>query len=144
MEFVEIKNTTMFNYSYSVGCYMNGNYRMGYNLTDNKYIAYYKGDGIPDEEKFTKEISKDKVLEFEKIFTELNISKWDGFRESDPNVMDGNDFSVTIRMDDKKSISASGYEIYPDNYSDFRGKVSSIFEEIFKEEISKQKTTQSE
>jgi len=80
VELVEIKNTTMFNYSYSVGCYMNGNYRMGYNLTDNKYIAYYKGDGIPDEEKITKEISKEKVLELEKIITKLNVSKWDGFR----------------------------------------------------------------
>jgi len=47
-------------------------------------------------------------------------------------------------MEDKKSISASGYEMYPDNYSDFRGKVESFFEDIFKEEIEKQKTTQSE
>ena len=144
VEVVDIENIIHFHFNYSVGCYMNGNYSMGFDLENGKYIAFYKGDGISEDDKFVKEISKEKVLELENKMKDVSISKWNGFKESDLNVLDGNDFSLYIQREDKKSINASGYEKYPNNYSTVKGVIESFFEDIFKEEIEKQKTTQSE
>lgn len=52
-------------------------------------------------------------------FERLGVRKWNGFSESDPDVCDGNMFSLDIELEDGSFISAHGSNAYPDNYHDF-------------------------
>lgn len=54
---------------------------------------------------------------------------WDGFSESDPNVLDGDAFSLSITCADKTSISAHGYMSYPEGFGEFEADVEKLFKE---------------
>ena len=47
-----------------------------------------------------------------------HVAAWDGFKESDYNVEDGENFRLEIRFTDGTGIVASGDNAFPDNYSD--------------------------
>ena len=133
---IEIKDTKSFEFGYSVGNYMNGSYLYKLVLKDdNKYYAFYKADGVSEEDMLTKEIDKDKVLELENILNKHNIYKWDGYSKSDKNVLDGNGFHLYYHRTDREGISASGYMMYPKGYNDFKSDIISFYEELFKDEI---------
>jgi hypothetical protein len=53
-------------------------------------------------------------------FRQLKVDKWDGFSKSDPNVLDGNSFSLEIELAGGSTISAHGSNAYPENFSEFR------------------------
>ena len=138
MKKVEIMTTKSFNFSYSVGTYMNASYNYGLELKkDGRYVLSYKPAGVSEEDKMEKEISKDDVLELEKILIKNNISKWDGFHKTDSNVLDGNDFFLNYYRDDSQSISASGYMKYPSGYNDFKNDIISFYSKIFPESEEK-------
>ena len=46
----------------------------------------------------------------------LEVEKWDGFCESDPNVLDGETFTLEIILSDGRKIRATGSNAYPKNY----------------------------
>ena len=48
----------------------------------------------------------------------LGVASWDGFSESDPNVMDGSSFSLEIELADGKRITAHGTNAYPKGFHD--------------------------
>ena len=52
-------------------------------------------------------------------FQELGVGSWDGFNESDPDVMDGWDFSLEIELADGTAITAHGSNASPEGYHDF-------------------------
>ena len=121
------ENTKYMHYSYSDGyeAYSNVYYDLDYK--DNEYAISYKPLGAREEEAISKVISKEEVMELEKILTDNEIYKWDGFHKSDKNVLDGDGFSLTYSRLDSKGISASGYMMYPNNYLTFKSKISSWF-----------------
>lgn len=137
---INIENTIYFTFSYSVGNYMYASYIYTLEKKENdKYLFTYQGNEMSN--KLKKEVSKDKVLELEKILEENDIYKWNGFNKSDNNVLDGHDFNLYYKKDNKETISASGYMMYPDGYKNFKNIIDTFYSELFKEEIEKQKTT---
>ena len=50
---------------------------------------------------------------------QLGVRKWNGFSGSNPNVLDGEMFSLEIELEDGSLISAHGSNAYPDNYQKF-------------------------
>ena len=50
---------------------------------------------------------------------EQDLKSWDGFSESDPDVMDGYGFSLEAELADGTAISAYGSNAYPDGYHGF-------------------------
>lgn len=60
------------------------------------------------------------------------VEKWDGFNESDPNVLDGEGFSLQLRFDDGTEIRASGENSFPPGYhaamGELRERLSAAFE----------------
>ena len=138
---IVIENTKYFRYSYSVGVYVNGNSSFEIEKLDDKYMAYYKPVGMSEEKRMEKEVTTDYVLGLEKILNDHTIYKWNGFNKADKYVLDGNDFHLTYKKDDDITITASGYMKYPDGYRGFESDIGNYFEELFKEELEKQKTT---
>ena len=130
-EIVGIKN---FSFSYSVGCYANGNYSYSVIKTkDGKFIASYKGDGVPEQKASKFPVDETFLIDLEKTLKENNILKWNGFHKSDSNVLDGNGFSFYVRFNDGKSYNASGYESYPKGYREGKNAIENFFQKNMKE-----------
>ncbi len=53
------------------------------------------------------------------ILSGLGIEKWNGFSGSDPNILDGESFSLTIILSDGRTVEARGCNSYPKNYKEF-------------------------
>ena len=137
IESFDIKDIARFDFGYSVGYAMNNLCSYKIDLVDDKYIASYKKNEIPEEDRLSKEISKEKVAELENKLKELNVDKWNGFDGNDKNVLDGNDFHLYITNGDNKRFSARGYEEWPDNYGTVKGMIEEFFLDLFKDEIKK-------
>ena len=133
---IEIKNTKSFYYYYSVSNAKDGSYLFKLNLEEDKFVAYYKGEGISEEDSIKKEINNDKVLELEQILTKYKIYKWNGFKKSNKRILDGNSFSLNYKTENN-SIEASGYMSYPNGYKEFKEEIKKWYTELFKEEIEK-------
>ena len=121
-EKVEITNIKYFEYYHSAGMMMN---------SDKRYILEKVNE--PPESAITKKVTTDFVQELENILKKYNVEKWDGFNKTDPNVLDGSSFSITINMMDGNHISAHGYMMYPKDY----GKVVKEIKELFEETNNK-------
>ena len=129
----EIKDTKYFSFSYSVGYYANASYDYELKLENDKYIAGYKKEGVSEEDMLKKEVTKDDVLKLEKILSDNDIYKWNGYHKSDKNVLDGDGFSLSYRSTNNINISASGYMMYPKGYLNFKNDIISFYSELFDE-----------
>lgn len=49
----------------------------------------------------------------------LGVEKWNGYSGSDPNVLDGESFSLEIILSDGRTINAHGCNAYPKHYKEF-------------------------
>lgn len=112
----EIIDSNIIEFSYEHGSYFGGY---------NDYHLYYTEEGIAhieaigyngSELNIDKDIDESVFGEIEKIVNEQEIYKWDGFDESDNDILDGSSFSLKIMYKDGQSINAHGYMKYPDNY----------------------------
>ncbi len=131
---LEVSNIKSFYFGYSNGYMINSNIRYELKIEDEKYIAKIKPYGVDDEDELTIEVSKDIMDKASEIFKKYEVNKWDGFNKSDHNVMDGDSFSLGIWFNDDKSIHASGYMMWPDNYRNVREEISDLFMEIYNRE----------
>ncbi len=129
-EKVEITNIKYFEYYHSAGMMMNSDERYILEKVKDSYKITVKKVNEPPESAITKKVSIDFVQELENILKKYNVEKWDGFNKSDPNVLDGSSFSITINMTDGNHINAHGYMMYPKDY----GKVVKEIEELFEGE----------
>ena len=129
---IRIENLKSFHYSYSVGWYMNASY--SYDITKEKdtnvYIVKIKDAGMPEEEARTYEVDKGKVQQFESLLNEIEIYKWNNFKKSNKNVMDGDSFSLSIWLENGKDISASGYMSWPSHYTEKKAVIENWFYKI--------------
>ena len=131
---LDVSNIKSFYLGYSNGYMINSNIRYELKLEENKYIAKIKPYGVDDEDELTIEVSKEIMEKASEIFKKYEVNKWDGFNKSDHNVMDGDSFSLGIWFKDNKSIHASGYMMWPDNYRNVRDEISDLFMEIYNKE----------
>ncbi len=134
----EIKNLKNLHYSYSVGyaMYAYNNYDI---KCEESCTITIKPNGYPDEEAKTYPISDEMIEEVLNVLNKYKVSKWDGFKKSDQNVLDGNSFSFSLDTKDGDSISASGYMMWPDNYRNVKSELEEIFESLIPETDFKDK-----
>lgn len=126
----EISNIKTLRFFYTTGYHINADVSYEINCK-NKCIATIKPSGISNEEAFQKEVDNNVKNKIEKVLQKYHVEKWDGFNKIDKNVLDGNSFSINISMDDDKTINASGYMKWPENYSEVKKELNKIFMEIY-------------
>ena len=114
-------------FSYSKGYMINSNIIYEINEKDGKFIAKIKPYGIADEDAKYIEIDNNTLEKIIDVLNKYNVSSWNGFHESDRNVLDGDSFSFSLKTTDN-DISASGYMRWPTNYRNVRDELDSIFE----------------
>ena len=99
-------------------------YNPGYDIRlENGKIIYENFD----EGKKSKINADEKtVSEIMRIFKELDVYSWDGFAESDEEVLDGMGFNLYVKFADGSCISASGDNKFPDNFQEFDKAMRSL------------------
>lgn len=77
-----------------------------------------------------RDLNSEEIELFKQSLIEGDVISWDGFNKSDPDVLDGAGFSMTLKIDDK-TISAHGSNSWPKNYYKFRD----LFYKVVKEYV---------
>ena len=132
-----IKEKKIENISHLYLTYTNGYSAYAYSIytldCTEECILKAKQLGVPDEEIIEVEIPKEKVEEIANKLNEYHVSRWNGFSKSDKYVLDGDSFSFNLDYNDNDKISAHGYMMWPNNYSDVKSYLVNTFNEYIKE-----------
>lgn len=130
---IEIKDIKSFHLSYSRGYAMNSNiiYDMNINKETDEYVIKIKPYEVALENRKEIIVENNKIRELENILKKHHIENWNGFNKNDPNVLDGDDFSLSIEMNNGNKIHASGYMMWPDGYRDFILEIDEFFMNIY-------------
>ena len=126
----DIKDIKVFHYGTTDGMAIYDGVHYSIDYEDDKYMATIQKNGQSEEDAKKIEISKEKVEELEEILNKYEVSKWNGFKKSDKDVLDGHSFSLYIRLSDDTSIEASGYMKWPNHYNEVRGSLEEYFENL--------------
>ena len=129
---IVISNIKSFHYSYSTGTMMNASVSYDIDCDNNMFIAAIKPNGVAIEDAIKIEVNNKQMKELEDILKKYHIEEWNGFDKVDKNVLDGNSFSLNIRMKDNSYISASGYMKWPKNYSELSNEIGEFFSKLQK------------
>ncbi len=130
---VEIKDIESFHLSYSKGYAANSYVRYGlsYDKSKNCYIATIKPYGIDEDDYLEIEVDKKFRDNIKDVLVEYHVEKWNGFNKNNPNVLDGDSFSLNVKIDEDESISASGYMMWPENYRNVVSAIDNLFMTIY-------------
>ena len=131
---VDVSKIKSFHLSYSNGYMMNANIIYEFKKEEDKYIANIKPYLVADDDALSIELNIDTIENIVEVLKKYEVSKWDGFNKSDQGVLDGDSFSLYVWFENDKSIHASGYMKWPENYSNVRNEISDIFMEIYNNE----------
>ena len=125
-----IDSIKKFSYHYSDGNAMWAytNYKIE---CEEKCIAIIKPNGIPEESEVEVEIDEKVINNLLDLLNKYEVGKWNGFRKSDKNVLDGHDFSLSIWQDDGTNIHASGYMKWPKNFREVSKELKEIFQPLY-------------
>lgn len=66
--------------------------------------------------------------ELQDVIRTYSIESWDGFHESDPDVLDGEGFWLELKFADGTSVYATGDNAFPDGYFDAMAAIDGILE----------------
>ena len=128
----KITDIEYFNFHYTTGYHMNAYVIYNLEHKNNKYIASIKPNEIPDENAIKKEVDKSFVNNLKKILIKYQVETWNGFKKYDKNVLDGNSFSLNVRMQNSE-IESSGYMKWPKNYTEVKQELDKLFSKIYKQ-----------
>lgn len=70
----------------------------------------------------------DAAGELQRVIADCGAESWDGFHRSNPNMLDGEGFSLEMRYADGTNVYASGDNSFPDRYGDFTDGVDAVIE----------------
>ena len=92
-------------------------------------ITFYDGScRIQDDEGESREFDSALAEELKQVIAEYDLEAWDGFHESDPNVLDGQSFSLELTYADGSTVYASGENAFPEHYFDAITSITAILE----------------
>ena len=106
-------------------------YRYG-EISYDSYSIFLDEDGyhisVNDEE--SQFMDEETVQTLMEVIEAFNVSSWDGFDETNENVLDGEGFSLEIGFTDGTSVKALGDNAFPEQYADAMGEMWDILTNI--------------
>ncbi len=116
-------------FSYHYGSYFGGYYEYDLVLQDD--AVHFTARGLNGVElDIDKEVDPSVLDDLSSAISDNHLETWDGFSESNDNVLDGYSFGLNVAYDDDRELSAGGYEMYPDNYEKVHDELVEILESI--------------
>ena len=101
---------------------------------DGGYTASVKMANEPPVSRVTLPLEAEEVRKIEALFEKYGVGKWNGFNKNAKNVLDGNTFSLSVKMTEDQSIEAHGYMRYPSNYSKVADYLQALMEKLINSE----------
>lgn len=90
----------------------------------SRYTVVYSGG--KDDRRLEQRVDVDRA-EIIGILNNCNILKWDGFYgKNPPHVLDGTMFNFSAKVNDGRTINASGSNNFPKNYWEFQNALYDI------------------
>ena len=130
----EILNS--FYLTYSNGYAANSYTRYKLSIIDGLYTVEIKPYGEHEDNTYKTTVDNSFINKLTAILKKYEVNKWNGFKESNQNVLDGDSFSLSINFSNNKSINASGYMVWPNNYRNVTSDISKLFMEIYNKKMS--------
>lgn len=124
-------NIKYINFLYTTGnaMYSSVNYKIEYK--DYKYIATIKPSGKSEEEAKQIEIDENTLEKIVEVLNKYNVYTWNNFHKNNKSVLDGTSFSFNLETKEDKTIDASGYMRWPNNYKNVRDELNTIFNSLY-------------
>lgn len=111
-------DASLIHFEYGYGSYFGGYFTFTMDTTDDGqvHLVAYGSNGVDlDEDLLTDPSAMENI---QNIIESHNISQWNGFDETNKDIMDGASFSLTATYDDGSTITATGYMIFPENFEE--------------------------
>ena len=86
------------------------------------------GYSLVETDEGVRKIDETWVSEIREVIEEYNLISWDGFDQSNPYVLDGENFSLELAFSDGTTVRASGDNSFPDGYFDATGRIEEILQ----------------
>ncbi|MBO4868175.1 MAG: hypothetical protein J5585_00525 [Clostridia bacterium] len=118
-----------FNYSYD-GTIGGNNCSYDLRYENGVPVLRYESMEHPDYGEMKTEIGEDVVDTLNNIYLNLRIAEWNGYSKYNPEVCDGEGFSLSMGFNDGKSLSASGTNAFPPGYGAFCAAMERVLEPI--------------
>ena len=81
----------------------------------------------------TAHVGRENAKQATDILREYNALSWDGYAKSDPRVLDGTTFTLSVAFDDGTTISAWGTNSYPKGLSAAVREIKDLFDRFLRE-----------
>ncbi len=119
-------------FSYSTGTYMNSGNSYSAVLRDDGVVEVkVRQDGQAEENVPVIETDRTFLEKIDQIIEKNNVAKWNGYHLSARDVLDGDGFTLSIKMDNGQKISAGSYMAWPDGYGAFKGEMDTLFIDLY-------------
>ena len=116
-------------FKYNYGSYHSGYYEYSIILEDDK--AMFRANGSNGVDLYIdKEIDKSYFEKLAKVINDNKIYKWNGFDETDKDILDGYSFELIVKYKDDSTLKAYGYMKYPDEYNIGHEALTNFLESI--------------
>ena len=107
--------------------YVQGCYHYALTLQENGEVRLQME--MAGRDKMLDEAADAELLEkIRDILARHNVRAWNGFHETDPNVLDGSGFSLSARFADGTGVSASGSNAFPHGYGKVMAELRPLIE----------------
>lgn len=127
----EIKDIVKLEYSYTSGMAIDDYARYTVECVDINCTYTIKPSGKKKEEEKVIKFDNGLIKLVEEMLTKYDVYSWDGFDKNDSNVLDGNSFSLSIKLKNGDTISARGYMMWPDHYDIVSNELDDFFLSIY-------------
>lgn len=126
---VNTSGLTYFYYSYN-GSIDAGSWSFEVSEEDGAALVKYEGMRYSEYGEMTSTEDIALLKDLEKLYVDNNICQWEGYSKYNPNVLDGDGFSLDLKFADEKGMSASGSNTFPDGYGDFSREMHEIIDPV--------------
>ena len=75
-------------------------------------------------------VEEEAIAQLEGIVIQYQLSAWNGFDEVDNRVSDGSNFTLSIELENGKSIYAHGSNAFPQGFGEAEDAISMFFESL--------------
>ena len=128
---VSVSDIVYFSFYYGGGTTVNGGSSYSAEASDDHIHLVIKPDGVSDDDVLELDVGYDFLEDLQEVIDKNDIGSWNGFDKTDTGVLDGQSFNLSIYMENGDVVNASGYEAYPDGFSDAASDIEALFMGVY-------------
>ena len=106
---------------------------------DGRVFFTYESMEYPDYGEMRREVDGAFLESLNALYMEHNLCRWDGYSKYNPNIDDGDGFSVRFSFADGASMSAHGSNCYPDGYREFSAAMHALTDPVTAEMLEEKR-----